>query len=45
MIDQYPKFFPNIRGMRPRIFCCNRFHTMGSPVEARADASEASVGR
>jgi hypothetical protein len=30
MFDQFPKLFPNIRGMRPRIFRCNRFHTIGS---------------
>jgi len=44
MIDQLAKFLSNIRGMCARILCCNRFHTMGSPTEARADALD-SVSR
>ena len=40
MFDQFPEFFPNIRGMRPWVFRCNRFHIMRSPAEGRADASE-----
>jgi hypothetical protein len=45
MIDQNPKFFPNIRGMRPRIFSCNRFHIMGSLVVRPADGSERGDAR